>query len=297
MKRIFSLIYNLSGWLIYKIATLAAILTPYPLSYFISVTIARLWFMTGWNVNIIKNNISRALDLDIKSKKVHIIAKKIYYNWAKNICDFLKHPIISKDKLKERIELVGLENLDKALQKGKGVVIFTAHIGNFEWGACRIAVEGYKIWGVSLVRENELLNKFFESYRLSKGLKTLYINKMLNVFKILKDNGIVAIPTDWDPTNKARVYNFFGKNAIIPDGSVKIAMKSGAPLVPSFIFRKGKYNHLQVIEEPVELIQDESLDNETLLNKNMEKMIEVLEKYIRENIEEWELFHDIWVDF
>lgn len=280
------------GLLIYKIAALAAMLTPYPVSYFISVTVAKLWFLIRINVNIVKNNISKVLNLDINDKKVHQIAKKIYSNWAKNICDFLKHPIISKNKLKQRVEIIGLENLDNALKEGKGAIIFTAHIGNFEWGACRIAVEGYKIWGVSLFRENNHLNKFFESNRLTKGLKTLYITRMKNVFKILKNNEIVAIPTDWDPAGMAAPYKFFGKKAFLPNGSVKIAMKTGAPLIPSFIVRRGRYNHFQIVGKPLELSLEG--DRNRLLDKNMEKMIKVLEKYIKENIEEWEMFHNIW---
>lgn len=280
------------GLLIYKIAALAAMLTPYPVSYFISVTVAKLWFLIGINVNIVKNNISKVLNLDINDRKVHQIAKKIYSNWAKNICDFLKHPIISKNKLKQRVEIIGLENLDNALKEGKGAIIFTAHIGNFEWGACRIAVEGYKIWGVSLFRENNLLNKFFESNRLTKGLKTLYITRMKNVFKILKNNEIVAIPTDWDPAGMATPYKFFGKKAFLPHGSVKIAMKTGAPLIPSFIVRRGRYNHFQIVGKPLELSLEG--DRNRLLDKNMEKMIKVLEKYIKENVEEWEMFHNIW---
>lgn len=282
------------GLLIYKLAEIVAILTPYPLSYFISIFFSYLFFIADSNVNILKNNLSKVLDLDKDSKKIHNIAKKIYINWSKNICDFLKHSVITKDKLKERVKIVGLENLDKALNNGKGAVIFTAHIGNFEWGACRIAAEGYKIWGVSLVRNNDLLNRFFESKRLSKGLNTLYINKMLNVFRILKNNEIVAIPTDWDPTQKAKIYNFFGKKAYIPDGPVKIALKSGATLIPSFIVRKGKYQHFQIVGEPLKLYTKG--DREAIILKNMEKMIKVLEKYIKDNIEEWEMFHNIWVE-
>ncbi len=282
------------GFIIYKIAELIAIFTPYPVSYFISNTSARLWFLSGVNVNTIKNNISKVLNLDINDKKVHKIAKLIYINWAKNIVDFLKHPIISIEKLKQRVKIVGLENLDKALKKGKGVVIFTAHIGNFEWGACRVAAEGYKIWGVSLVRKNNLLNKFFESNRSSKGVKTLYVNRMLHVLKILKNNEIVAIPTDWDPAGRAEPFNFFGKKAYIPTGPVHIALSSGAPLIPSFIIRKGKYNHLHIIGEPVELLLEG--DKKTLISKNMEKMIKVLEKYIKDNIDQWEMFHNIWVE-
>jgi len=281
------------GLIVYKIAEFIALSTPYPLSYFISTIIAKIWFLTRVNVSATKNNVSIALNLDKNSKDTHRIAKTIYINWAKNIVDFLKHPVISKEKLKQRVEVVGLENLDKALKKGKGVVIFTAHIGNFEWGACKLAAEGYKIWGVSLVRKSNRLNKFFEARRLSKGVKTLYVNKMLHVFKILGNNEIVAIPTDWDPGARANPFNLFGKKAYIPNGPVHIALRSGAVLIPSFIIRKGKYNHYQIIGEPIKLCTEG--DKKTLISKNMERMIEVLEKYIKDNIVEWEMFHNIWV--
>lgn len=281
------------GYIGYKILEFIAISTPYPVTYFIAAFGARLWMLTGVNVKTIRNNVSTVLNLNINDKEIHRIANRIFINWAKNIVDFLKHPIISKEKLKQRVEIEGLEHLDNALKKGKGVVIFSAHIGNFEWGACRIALEGYKIWGLSLVRKNKLVGKFFESNRLSKGLKTLYINRMLNVFRMLKNNEIVAIPSDWDPTGQAtRPFKFFGKTAYLPTGALMIALKSGATLIPSFIWKKDKYNHFQIVEKPIDLIREG--DKETLINKNMEKVLEVMEKYIRDNISEWEMFHDIW---
>jgi len=281
------------GYIGYKILEFIAISTPYPVTYFIAAFGARLWMLTGVNVKTIRNNVSTVLNLNINDKEIHRIANRIFINWAKNIVDFLKHPIISKEKLKQRVEIEGLEHLDNALKKGKGVVIFTAHIGNFEWGACRIALEGYKIWGLSLVRKNKLVGKFFESNRLSKGLKTLYINRMLNVFRMLKNNEIVAVPSDWDPTGQAtRPFKFFGKTAYLPTGALMIALKSGATLIPSFIWKKDKYNHFQIVEKPIDLIREG--DKETLINKNMEKVLEVMEKYIRDNISEWEMFHDIW---
>lgn len=281
------------GYIGYKILEFIAISTPYPVTYSIAAFGARLWMLTGVNVKTIRNNVSTVLNLNINDKEIHRIANRIFINWAKNIVDFLKHPIISKEKLKQRVEIEGLEHLDNALKKGKGVVIFSAHIGNFEWGACRIALEGYKIWGLSLVRKNKLVGKFFESNRLSKGLKTLYINRMLNVFRMLKNNEIVAIPSDWDPTGQAtRPFKFFGKTAYLPTGALMIALKSGATLIPSFIWKKDKYNHFQIVEKPIDLIREG--DKETLINKNMEKVLEVMEKYIRDNISEWEMFHDIW---
>ncbi|MDZ7838495.1 MAG: hypothetical protein U5N58_11425 [Actinomycetota bacterium] len=117
---------------------------------------------------------SRVMGKDINHPQVHRTAIKVYQHWLKNIVDFLKHKLVPRDRLKQMVELEGMENLQRALAKGKGAIIFTAHIGNFEWGACRIALELENTWGMGLQRKYKPLNNFFESKRLSKGLNTIY---------------------------------------------------------------------------------------------------------------------------
>ena len=252
-----------------------------------------LWFALRLNLFTVKNNISKVLDLDIDDKKVHRLAAEILVNWLKNVTDFLKQPYISKEKLKERVRLKGLVHLRKALKKGKGVILITAHIGNFEWAGCRIALEGIDIWGTALPRKNKRVQKFFEDIRSSKGLKSLYIDRILNVFRILKNNEVVAIPSDWDSTgNSKKRFKFFGKTAYFPTGAVRLALRSGAQLVPCFIWRVGKYTHQEILEKPVELIREG--DKDIILQKNMEKVLKILEKYIGSHLDEWELFHNIW---
>ncbi len=283
------------SYLGYRLLELFVILLPYPLAYIVASGGARLWFATGAHVRLIKKNISIVLNKDIDDPQVHRIAKIIFINWGKNIADFLKNKVISREKLKQRIRLEGLENLKKGLKKGKGVVIFTCHIGNFEWSGCRIGIEGYKFWAITLFRKSERTNRFFESNRLSKGFFTVYVNRIHHIFRHLKNNEIVAVPLDWDSTGKsARSYNFFGRKANLPTGALQIALRSGAALIPCFIWRDGKYTHHQVIGEPVEL--ELTGEKEELIEKNMKKIIPIMEKYIREHIVEWELFHDIWID-
>jgi KDO2-lipid IV(A) lauroyltransferase len=287
-------VYDFLYFLIYITGTLAAWIIPYPVSYFIVTNFSKLWYSLGINVKLTKKNVSRVLGIDINDPKVTDISKKIYIGFAKNIVDFLKNRIISKEQFKENIKLIGVEHLEKALKDGKGIVIFTAHLGNFEWGAARIGVEGFKIWGVGLSKNNKLIDNFYEKNRKNKCLKTIYPNKMLNVFRILKNNEIVAIPTDWDSTGTAKEYNFFNHKAKLPSGAVQIALTSGAKLIPSFIIRDNKYHHCQVICPPVELETEGK--KEELIKKNMYKIIPIIEEYVRKNIDQWFLFHDIWVD-
>jgi len=277
----------------YKFVEFIAYATPYPVTYFIASVSARILFNLNINVNALKTNVSNVLDLDKNDKKVAAIVRKIYINWFITVADFLKHTRVSKKKLKQRIGITGLENLDEALKKGKGVVIFTAHISNVEWGACRVAAEGYKIWATGLHRPYEPTNRFFESRRLVKGVKILYVNKsLLDIFRILKNNEIIAMPTDWDSQGTARIHDFFGKKAYIPSGPVEVAMKAGAPLIPCFIYRKDKYNFFIEMEEPLKL--ESEGEKRELIDKNTAKMAKVLQKYIKKYLDQWEMFHDIW---
>ena len=279
----------------YKFLEFIATVLPYPLAYAVAIAGARLWYATGYNVGVIKKNVSRVLNLDPGDFEVRRISVKVFINWGKNIVDFLRQHIISKETLRSKVRLKGIEYLDEALKEKKGVVIITSHIGNFELAGSRLALDGYKIWGISLFRKSDRANRFFEAKRMSRGLRTLYINRMLHVFRHLKNNEIIAIPSDWDPTGKAsRPFKFFGQMAGLPTGALQIALRSGAPLVPVFIWRDGKYTHREVIGKPIEL--DREGDREELISKNMKKLLTVMETHIREHPTEWELFHDIWID-
>lgn len=276
----------------YIFLDLLARIVPYPLAYLVAVVLARLAVASNMYVDDLKRNVSIVLGIKPDSHEVIKTVSNIYKNWLLNVVDFLKCPILSKGKVKERVRVDGFDNLDEALSQKKGVVLFTAHIGNFEWGAARIAIEGYDIWGTSLVRGYDRLDHFFEKRRQLKGLNTLYINKMLGVFRLLKKNAIIALPTDWDPAGKAELIDFFDRKARIPKGCVELALKSGAPLISSFIYRKDKYTHQQIITPVIELEREG--DFRELVDLNTKKMVSVLQVYIRKYLEHWELFHDIW---
>jgi len=93
-------VYDFLYFLIYITGTLAAWITPYPVSYFIATSFSKLWYHLGINVTLTKKNVSRVLGMDINDPKVTNISKKIYIEFSKNIVDFLKNRIISKEQFK-----------------------------------------------------------------------------------------------------------------------------------------------------------------------------------------------------
>ncbi len=97
------------NYLVYKIAEFIATVLPYPLAYAVAIAGARLWYATGSNVGIIKKNISRVLSLDPGDPEVRRISVKVFINWGKNIVDFLRQHMISKETFRSKVRLEGIE--------------------------------------------------------------------------------------------------------------------------------------------------------------------------------------------
>jgi len=80
--------------------------------------------------------------------------------------------LINTEKFKKRVELHGIEILNEALKEKKGAVLFSAHMGNFELGGCRIAVEGVKIVGIGLERPFKKTGIFRHLHCIVENLDT-----------------------------------------------------------------------------------------------------------------------------
>lgn len=86
----------------YKFLELLVFTLPYPICYLIALIVAKVVVMGNINVDVIKTNVSKVLDIDKNDREVRRIVTKIYINWFYNVVDFLKHPLISKEKLKKK---------------------------------------------------------------------------------------------------------------------------------------------------------------------------------------------------
>jgi KDO2-lipid IV(A) lauroyltransferase len=200
------------------------------------------------------------------------------------------------DRLKECVKLEGRENLDRALAKGCGVILVSAHFGNFPLLLARLSMEGYKAGGIMKPMHDPRIEKIFLEKREKFGVKTIYSQPRKtcvdNTIQALRNNELVFIPIDQNFGTGGIFVNFFGKKAATAAGPVVLSQRTGAALLPCFIIRLPGDTH-KIIFEP-ELSLGEGRDAQDTVLINVQKLTSVIEEYIRKYPAEWGWIHRRW---
>ncbi|MBF0522109.1 MAG: lysophospholipid acyltransferase family protein [Candidatus Omnitrophica bacterium] len=206
---------------------------------------------------------------------------------------FMAHPKM----LGKKVQYEGLEYLDQAVAKGRGVIIVTAHFGNFPLLMFSLAKKGYAVNAIIRPARDEKLEADLLRRRTEEGLKTIYAvprrECVTSCLKALRNNELLFILLDQNFGNGSGVFvDFFGEKAATGTGPVVFSLRTQAVILPMFIIREKGDFHRVIIEPPLELISGKTED-ETLL-VNTAKITQIIERYIRKYPHEWGWMHKRW---
>ena len=238
-------------------------------------------------------NLKAAFSGEKSDPEIKKIAAKVFENLGKNAAELLNFPKINRGNLEKLVKIKGLEKLDGALAHGNGVILITAHFGNWELLAISMRLKGYK--GAAIARRIyfEKYDNFLNRLRGIHDVDVIYRDDSpKKVLRVLKGNGIMGILADQDVDSVDGVFvDFFGMPAYTPSGPVLLAVSSGAKIVPAFIIRRNG-SHELVIEDPIEL--DDTGEKEKDVVTNTQRWSAVVESYIKRYPEQWVWMHRRW---
>ncbi|MFA5008936.1 MAG: lysophospholipid acyltransferase family protein [Candidatus Omnitrophota bacterium] len=204
---------------------------------------------------------------------------------------FLRH----LDRM-QGVNIEGRQNLDEALRTGKGVILVTAHMGNFPLMSLKLAKEGYKISFVTRPMRDEKAGDYLFNLRENAGVKSIFSYPrrecVAGIIKALRNNEIVIMQMDQNFGSGGVWVKFFGKLAATPVGPITLGLRTHAKLVPAYICREGFNRHCIKIMPEVPLIETENKD-ETIL-KNTITFSHIIESWIKEYPEQWGWIHRRW---
>ncbi len=230
-----------------------------------------------------------------KTEKEYIqIAQNVFINVTKTAMDLLYFPRLNRSKIEKMVfNEAGTEKLDRALERGNGVIALTGHLGNWELLASYFRFLGYP---GSLMGRRIYYDKFNEvliNLRKSGLVSTIYRDESpRKVLASLKANHVIGISADQDIDSLEGVFVlFFGKPAWTPTGPAKLAITSGAAIVPAFMIHEGDQYRLY-LEDPI--WPDENLDKEESTKQLTETWSRVVERYIRRFPDQWVWMHNRW---
>jgi len=250
-------------------------------------------------VGAIRSNLSTILGAAPDSERVLRAVREMVRGHACAWFDFLHFASLPPEKAARLVEsVVGFSRIVEARLPGRGVLLLTAHLGNWEIGGLMLAEVRQPIHvvlvpdifpGVERTRQRVHARANVREIRVDKS-----IVPTLAVMRALAANGIVAMQGDRDFDNTGVAVPFFGKNAFFPRGPLRVAMATGAAVLPAFIVRMPDGRYRAVIEEPLEI--DVQGDRDEALGRNLARYVAVLERYVRQYPEQWYCFYPFWDD-
>ena len=146
---------------------------------------------------------------------------------------------MSTRALLDRTTVVGLESVEKAAREGRGVVVVSAHLGNWEVGGAAVAARGCPMDIVVARQRNELFDRYLTRSRKRLGFGIIPRGEARRgVLRALKEGRAVGIMGDQDARRAGVFADFFGRPASTARGPAVLAMRAGAEVVTMFAIRR-----------------------------------------------------------
>ena len=278
----------------YLIGFFLARILPLSMCYGLSSLVARIFFIFAKETKKnLKKNLNIIFDGKVEDKELNKRAVLVFEHFAKYLADFFKFYKFEESELSKKTNTEGLEYLDEGLRGGKGVILLTLHLGNWELGGAIVGSLGYPISAIVLEHASKYVNDFFIRQRALNNTISIPIGARLKeCFKALKRNEIVAIVGDKDYTDNGICVDFFGKKAILPKGPAVIALRTGAPIVFCAIIRKQNNAYTMKFEKPIKF--KKSGDHDEDERGLMSEYLRIFERYINAYPDQWYAFRKIW---
>ena len=240
----------------------------------------------------------RNLDLAFpeKSRKEKLrILRRLFLGLGRQLAEFTLFPRYTKENASHIAVYDGFQNFAEARDRGKGVLFLTGHFGGWEIGSFVHSLNGNPMNIVVRPLDNPYVNAMVDRYRTLHGNRTLgkrdFARSLLTAMKHGQVTGIL-MDTNMTPPQGAFV-DFFGVPACTATGVARVALHTGAAVLPAFTVWDRELGKYKIRFEPaLQLVstgddEADALANTTLFNK-------VIESYARRYPEQWLWVHRRW---
>ena len=249
----------------------------------------------------ILDNFAAVLDLPRDARAVEAAGREMVSRHSRLWIDLLRYSGRSDvDPAALLAARVGEEHLVVASREGKGAILLTAHVGNFELGGLFLAQLGLKVAAVYVPDPSPVIERHREDARRMLGVRGLPIDTspfaFLPVRKALEENTCVAIQGDRDVSGTGLHMPFFGKTASFPVGPFRLAQTSGAPIFPVFVLQEDDGRYRTIVEEAIRVPNARGVEGEAAVTAALSRFVASMERTIRAYPAQWYLFTRFWDD-
>jgi len=245
------------------------------------------------HAHIVMTNLRLAFGNEKSERELAAIAKACYRHLGLCLTEFIRLPAMSADGIRALAELRGKERIEAALAAGRGAILLTGHLGNWEVTGSRIVAEGYRLSVIARAQRDDEITEYVRRTRERMGMRVLHRDVAVREsLRALRRNELVGILVDQNAGDDGIFVDFFGHLASTAPGSAAFALRTGAAVLPTFGWRNPDNTHVAQVEEPVPLTQTGNHEHD--LRVNTARYTKIVEQGIRRHPEQWFWLHKRW---
>jgi KDO2-lipid IV(A) lauroyltransferase len=241
-------------------------------------------------------NIAAAFSGQLSAAAVSQIACRSLRNFFRDCVEIGVVLESADEEVRAQLPIIGQEYLDAALKKGSGVLILSAHLGNFFLLGTRLAIEKYSVFVLVNQPRDGPFAELMDRYRLKVKQRTIHARPRSAALKQLKEvlrrNEIAIVIADEYRKGNGVSVPLFGRTVVARRGPATIALRTGAAVVPACVIRQPD-DSLQLIIEP-ELELDRSGRTKIEIVENTLRLTRWLERTVRRYPDQWNWMNIRW---
>jgi KDO2-lipid IV(A) lauroyltransferase len=256
--------------------------------------LGRIWAaLDRRHLRIAAENLRRAFP-DWGEARVQAVARGVYSHFASVLLEILWMEGRPIAELLALTDIEGLDHMQAALARGRGVVSPLAHLGNWELQGVATAPLIGSSAVIARPLDNPALDARLVSFRTSTGNVVIYKQRALpQILKTLREGRLVAVMLDQNVQASDGIFvRFFGRPACTTTVAAALALKTGCPIVPAHCVRRADGRYLMAYGPVVEWPRTGRRDEDTAALT--QHLTSIIEGWVRETPEQWLWLHRRW---
>ncbi|PIE61573.1 MAG: hypothetical protein CSA29_02620 [Desulfobacterales bacterium] len=262
---------------------------------FFGKCLGRIWFgLDKKHRSIALDGLSHAFASEMGNHERWLMARRVFENMATILFEHAWFHRMDPKQYWRTFEIKGIHNFWAAHAKGKGVLCFSGHLGNWEVATALCSIIDVPFSIVYKTISSPVLDRYIKSKRSATGGTLIpKHNAMNSLFECLERGEAVGLVVDQNSINRKHsvFVDFFGRKASANTGLALIAHRTKAPVVPIFIYRKNGRLCLDILPEMAMVRTGDRVHD---IQVNTQAIHSLIETYIRKYPDQWLWLHNRW---
>lgn len=249
-----------------------------------------LWWLLPGRRRVTLANLARCLGREESPAQLRRLGRRSFQHVGMTVVEACRYFLRPTDVMLSRVRVEGSEHFKTAAAQGRGLLILTAHYGNWELLAAAHSLAGLPLSIVVRPLDHPVLDDLAARFRRRSGAELIIKRQAAReVLEALRRQRMVGVLLDQNATRAEGVFvPFFGVPASTSKGLAILALRTGAPVVPVFLRRDPDGRHCIEVGPPIPPPADRDVVAYTALFN------ETLEATIRRAPEQWLWMHARW---